>query len=134
MRTLLLIVVTASLTACHGHLKPPAERLAGTWSSTFSGAVVEIIAEDDTSGIYVAMPADGEMDGYSGRFKATQTEFTIVNDDDGPCPGQTGRYEFAIMTGVIQFTLKHDECEGREPVMEEAWVRVFSPDPDTDND
>ena len=134
MRTLILIVVTASLTACHGTLAPPAQRLAGTWSSTYNGAVVELIAEDDTSGVYITGQPDGSGRDYTGRFTATPTEITITNDAEGPCPELAGRYQYAIMTGVVQFTLQHDECDSRHRRMDDAWVRVFSPDPATDDE
>jgi hypothetical protein len=132
MRTLLLIAIAASLTACHSDLAPPAQRLAGTWSSTYSGAVVELIAGDDTSGVYIAGSPNSPESLYTGRFTATPTEITITNDDQGPCPDLAGRYEYAIMTGVIQFTLQHDECDLRHRSMDDAWVRVFAPDPSTD--
>ena len=131
MRTLLLIVVTASLTACHSTLAPPAQRLAGTWSSTYSGTVVELIAEDETSGIYITDSANRPTN-YTGRFNATSTQVTFTNDEGAPCSDIAGRYEYAIMTGVIQFTLQHDECDLRHRSMDDAWVRVFAPDPSTD--
>lgn len=132
MRTLLLTLITASLTACHSDLAPPAQRLAGTWSSTYSGAVVELIAEDDTSGIYITDAPGTSMTAAAGRFTATPTEVTFTNDDESLCPDIAGRYEYAIMTGVIQFTLQHDECDLRHRSMDDAWVRVFAPDPSTD--
>ncbi len=134
MRTLLLIAFAASLTACHSQLKPPAERLEGTWSSTYDGTVIQLIAEDDTSGVYVIRDPDAPMQLLTGNFDATQTEITFV-DELGDCEGVDGRYEYAILTSAIQLDLEHDDCPRRESkATTEAWVRVFTPDPDADSD
>jgi len=93
--------------------------------------VVELIAEDDTSGVYISEQTDST---YTGRFSATPTEITITNDAEGPCPELAGRYQYAIMTGVVQFTLQHDECDSRHRRMDDAWVRIFAPDPATDDE
>ena len=54
MRSLLLIACCCLLPACQGgKLDSPAHRLAGTWTSTFNGTIVDILAEDDTSGIFI---------------------------------------------------------------------------------
>jgi hypothetical protein len=134
MRTVLLIILTASLTACHSQLKPPAHRLAGTWSSTYNGAVVEIVAEDDTSGIYLVQPPQMGAPSFSGHFSASQTELTITNEEGGPCPGDEGNYQYAIMDGVLQMTLKHDACKARSEGTTYAWVRVFTTYSGADSD
>ncbi|MAB84183.1 MAG: hypothetical protein CMJ24_12235 [Phycisphaerae bacterium] len=134
MRTLLLIVFAASLTACHSQLKPPSERLAGTWSSTFDGTVMQLIADDGTSGSYVVRDADEPMRLSSGTFKATETEISFV-DDAGACEGIEGRYDYAIMTTAIQFDAHGDDCPEREKrTASESWVRVFMTNPEADSD
>ena len=130
MRSLLLFACCSLLAACQGHLDqghldPPAHRLAGTWTSTYDGAVVDILAEDDTSGIYIVQMADEDMTSFTGQFTATQTMLTIVNDRNGPCPGQKGDYEFAILNGVMQLTLETDECSERAEGPDYAWTRMF---------
>ncbi len=126
MRSLLLITCCCLLPACQGgKLDSPAHRLAGTWTSTFNGTVVDILAEDDTSGIFIIKLADEDSSPYTGAFSATETMLTIVNDDNGPCPGTEGEYEFAILNGVMQLTLNSDECTGRGDGIDYAWTRML---------
>lgn len=126
MRSLLFIACICLLPACQTQkLDPPAQRLAGTWTSTFNGAIVDLIAEDDTSGIFIVLPPTEDRASYTGAFSATQTMLTIVNDDNGPCPGTEGEYEFAILNGVMQLTLNSDECTGRSDSVDYAWTRML---------
>ena len=126
MRSLLLIACCCLMSACQAQqLAPPAQRLAGTWTSPFNGAVVDLIAEDDTSGVYIVQPPTEDRTSFTGSFSATQTPLPIVHDDHGPCPGTEGEYEFAILNGVMQLTVKSDDCEGRSEGTDYAWTRMF---------
>ena len=126
MRSLLLITCCCLLPACQGaKLDPPAHRLAGTWTSTFNGTVVDILAEDDTSGIFIVHLPDEDTTSFTGAFSATQTMLTIVNDGNGPCPGKEGEYEFAILNGVMQLTVESDECPDRADGADYAWTRML---------
>ena len=134
MRTFLLIASALSLTACHSQLQPPTERLAGTWSSTYDGTVIQMMPEDDTHGAYVVRAADEPMQLIAGSYTATETHI-VFNDETGPCEGTAGRYEFAILSTSMQFDRLDDDCTGRNDIVTGgAWVRVFAADPETDAD
>tara|TARA_Y100000589_G_scaffold13917_1_gene11240 strand:- start:194 stop:610 length:417 start_codon:yes stop_codon:yes gene_type:complete len=134
MRTFLLIASALSLTACHSQLQPPTERLAGTWSSTYDGTVIQMIPEDDTHGAYVVRTADEPMQLIAGSYTATETRIEF-NDETGPCEGSIGRYGYAILSTAIQFDRLEDECSGRDAVVTGGtWVRVLAPDPKADAD
>ena len=134
MRTLLLIASALSLTACHSQLQPPTERLAGTWSSSYDGTVIQLIAEDDTSGAYVVRAADAPMELVSGTFTATQTDIVFA-DANGPCEDAPCRYQYAVLSTALQFDDGTDDCKPRHAIITGgAWVRVFSPDPEADGE
>ena len=120
MRTLLFILLATSLTAC---TTPHAESIAGSWTSTYDGTVMDLIVADADRGLFVVQPPTPLAPPFTGQFSMTSTSVTLAEDDDGPCPALTGRYEFAVLSDVLLMTLKHDECTERATIMDYAWTR-----------
>lgn len=120
MRTLLFILLATSLTACTA---PHAESIAGSWTSTYDGTVMDLIVADADRGLFVVQPPRTLTPPFTGQFSMTSTNITLAEDDDGPCPALTGHYEFAVLSDVLLMTLKHDECTARATIMDYAWTR-----------
>lgn len=102
----------------------PTERLAGEWTCAMDGSRVHLTP--DGRWTYYFTSEDGPA-AQPGSFEATWKTISF-NADAGNCMNIDGRYDYELSVDTLLFTLRHDECPGREIRLEYAWTRMLQPD------
>ncbi|MDG2423912.1 MAG: hypothetical protein P8M22_08030 [Phycisphaerales bacterium] len=124
MRSITLLPLLALVGCATQPSFTPAERLAGDWTCSMDGSRVHLEADGDW--IYHFTDEAGPTT-QPGSFEATWKTISFQSDV-GSCSDVVGSYEYELSRDTLLFTLKKDDCPGREIRMEYAWTRMMTPD------